>query len=115
MSENRNEIADRVAAEFAKVVERWSRVMAKQPDWFIEDDGFRVVHPKVVTQAFSEMALRALENPAPFINQQVALMQQLGTLWAESARRFWGGEGPAEPAISPARDDKRFKNEAWAE
>ena len=115
MSEDRNEIADRVAAEFAKVVERWGRVMAKQPDWFIEDDGFRVVHPKVVTQAFSEMALRALENPAPFINQQVALMQQLGQLWAESARRFWGGEAPADPVITPARDDKRFKNEAWAE
>ena len=28
----RNEIADRIAAEFAKVVERWGRVMAKQPD-----------------------------------------------------------------------------------
>jgi len=110
----RNEIADRIAAEFAKVVERWSRVMAKQTDWMVEDDGFRVVHPKVVAQAFSEMALRAMENPAPFINQQMALMNQLGQLWADSARRFWNGEAP-EPAVQPARDDKRFKDAAWAE
>ncbi|HMA49911.1 MAG TPA: alpha/beta fold hydrolase, partial [Magnetospirillaceae bacterium] len=110
----RDEIADRIAAEFAKVVERWGRVMAKQPDWIVEDDGFRVVHPKVVAQAFSEMALRALENPTPFINQQMALMQQLGQLWADSARRFWAGEAPL-PGVQPARDDKRFKDAAWAE
>ena len=112
---NHNETTDRLAAEIAKVVERWNRVMAKQADWFVEDDGFRVVHPKVVTQAFSEMMLRALDNPAPFINQQVALMQQLGHLWADSARRFWSGEPAAEPVAQPARDDKRFKDDGWAE
>jgi polyhydroxyalkanoate synthase len=110
-----NEATDRLAAEIAKVVERWNRVMAKQADWFVEDDGFRVVHPKVVTQAFSEMMLRTLDNPAPFINQQMALMGQLGQLWADSTRRFWSGEAPTMPAIQPARDDKRFKDEAWAE
>jgi polyhydroxyalkanoate synthase len=110
-----NEDTDRLAAEIAKVVERWNRVMAKQADWFVEDDGFRVVHPKVVTQAFGEMMLRALDNPAPFINSQMALMQQLGQLWADSTRRFWSGEAPTEPGIQPARDDKRFKDEAWAE
>jgi len=113
--DNRNEIADRLAAEIAKVVERWNRVMAKQADWFVEDDGFRVVHPKVVAQTFSEMMLRALDNPAPFINQQVELMQQLGQLWADSTRRFWSGEPAAEPVAAPARDDKRFKDDAWAE
>ena len=112
---NHNEATDRMAAEIAKVVERWNRVMAKQADWFVEDDGFRVVHPKVVTQAFSEMMLRTLDNPAPFINQQMALMQQLGQLWADSTRRFWSGEAPTAPAVQPARDDKRFKDEAWAE
>src|SRR5579859_5639619 len=113
--ENHNEATDRLAAEIAKVVERWNRVMAKQADWFVEDDGFRVIHPKVVTQAFSEMMLRTLDNPAPFINQQMQLAQQLGQLWAESTRRFWSGEPAVEPAVQPARDDKRFKDDAWAE
>jgi polyhydroxyalkanoate synthase len=114
MSEGRskNETADRLAAEVAKVVERWGRVMAKQPDWFAEDDGFHVMHPKVVAQAFSEMALRAMENPAPLIESQIELWQQIGALWADNAQRFWAGEPPATITAKP---DKRFKDESWAQ
>ena len=114
MSAIDKEIAERLAAEVAKVVERMGRVMAKQPDWFTEDDGFHVMHPKVVAQAFSEMALRALENPAPLVEQQMALWQQIGNLWAENAQRFWSGEPPQLP-LTPKKEDKRFKDEAWAQ
>lgn len=113
-SRNKNETAERLAAEVAKLVERWGRVMAKQPDWIAEDDGFHVMHPKVVAQAFSELALRALENPAPLIEGQMALWQQIGELWVENAQRFWGGAA-AKPSAPPPAPDKRFKDQAWAE
>jgi polyhydroxyalkanoate synthase len=114
VSGSRNEIAERLAAQMGKVVERMGRVMAKQPDWFAEDDGFHVMHPKVVAQAFGEMALRALENPAPLVEEQLELWQQIGNLWAENAKRFWAGE-PPDTSVVPLRDDKRFKDEAWAQ
>ena len=77
--------------------------------------GFRVVHPKVVTQAFCRDDAARVRKSGAFHQQQMALMQQLGQLWADSTRRFWAGEPPVEPAVQPARDDKRFKDEAWAE
>jgi polyhydroxyalkanoate synthase len=113
--DKRDEIGERLAAEVAKLVERWGRVLAKQPDWFIEDDGFHVMHPKVITQAFSEMSLRALENPGQLIDRQMALWQEIGALWADNAQRFWNGEPPPASEVKPAGKDRRFTDEAWAQ
>jgi polyhydroxyalkanoate synthase len=79
-----------------------------------EDDGFRILHPAVVSKAFQEMMTKAWENPAEIVKEQMEYWKNMNELWQRSASRFFLDK-PAEPVVTPAPDDRRFKDEAWAE
>ena len=78
------------------------------------DDGYQVIDLKTVTATFQEFLQKAAVNPAPIIKEQFAFCADLALLWQRTSMRALFNI-PAEPVIAPAKQDKRFKNEAWTE
>jgi polyhydroxyalkanoate synthase len=70
--------------------------------------------PMNIGQAFFEMAARMITDPGRIVQAQFGLWQDYMNLWQNAARRFMGADA-SEPLISPAKDDKRFKDQAWNE
>jgi len=67
--------------------------------------------PLNIGRAFYEMTARLMADPHKLIQAQMSLWQDYMNLWQSTARRMMGQE--AEPVITPARDDRRFKDAAW--
>ncbi len=69
--------------------------------------------PMNVGAAFFEMTRRMMQDPTKMVEAQFALWQDYMSLWENTARRFWGQE--TDPMITPAKDDWRFRDDAWTE
>ncbi|WP_186457579.1 PHA/PHB synthase family protein [Nitrospirillum amazonense] len=63
--------------------------------------------------AFMEMTARLMADPNRLFEAQLGLWQDYMALWQRTAQRLMGEE--AEPVISPAKEDKRFKDKSWEE
>ncbi|HEY3776508.1 MAG TPA: class I poly(R)-hydroxyalkanoic acid synthase [Rhizomicrobium sp.] len=62
---------------------------------------------------FLELLRGMVADPAAIMEAQFALWRDYMNLWERAARRMMGGD--AEPVISPAPGDKRFKDREWQE
>ena len=60
--------------------------------------------------AFFEMTTRMMSEPHKIVEANMNLWQDYMRLWQSTAQRMMGQD--AEPVVEPARDDRRFKNEA---
>ncbi|HYD29769.1 MAG TPA: class I poly(R)-hydroxyalkanoic acid synthase [Azospirillaceae bacterium] len=69
--------------------------------------------PLHIGQAFLEMTARMMTDPARLVQAQMSLWHDYMTLWQRTTQRLLGQV--AEPVISPAKDDRRFKDAAWDE
>jgi polyhydroxyalkanoate synthase len=78
------------------------------------DDGYQVIDSKTVTATFQDFAQKAFADPTSIIKEQFSFWTDIGLLWQRTAQRTLFNV-PAEPVIAPAKQDKRFKNEAWNE
>jgi polyhydroxyalkanoate synthase len=64
-----------------------------------------------VGQAFLSAWMKLLANPVKLAEAQMRFWQDYANLWQSSMRRlFWQ---PAQPAIEPAKGDRRFRHEDW--
>jgi polyhydroxyalkanoate synthase len=78
------------------------------------DDGYQVIDSQTVTATFQDFAQKAFADPTSIIKEQFSFWTDIGLLWQRTAQRTLF-DVPAEPVIAPAKQDKRFKNEAWNE
>ena len=69
--------------------------------------------PLNVGQAFMELTQRMMADPSRVAAAQMKLWQQYVGLWQNATNRFLGAE--ETPTVEPAKDDRRFKHEAWQE
>jgi polyhydroxyalkanoate synthase len=69
--------------------------------------------PLNIGRTFFEMTARMMADPAKLMQAQMNLWQDYLKLWQSTTRRMMGQE--SEPVIEPAKDDRRFKHEAWSE
>ena len=69
--------------------------------------------PLNVGGAFLEMTARMMSNPTHLVEANFNLWQDYLGLWQNAAQRMTGGD--AAPVIEPADDDRRFKDDAWAD
>jgi polyhydroxyalkanoate synthase len=69
--------------------------------------------PLNLGRTFFEMTARMMADPAKLMQAQMNLWQDYLRLWQSTTRRMMGQE--TEPVIEPAKDDRRFKHEAWSE
>ena len=98
----------------ADIVRRSSNLCRLQAERLKTDDGYQVIDPRTVAATFQEFVQTATVDPAPIIKEQFKLWADLTLLWQKTATRFLF-DTPVEPVIEPAKQDKRFKNEAWSE
>lgn len=64
-------------------------------------------------RAFLELTGRMMADPQKLIEAQVSLWQDYMNLWQTTAARMMGQE--VAEVITPAKDDRRFKDAAWHE
>ncbi|HEX2581959.1 MAG TPA: class I poly(R)-hydroxyalkanoic acid synthase [Dongiaceae bacterium] len=69
------------------------------------------VDASTVGKAFLEWSTKLLAEPEKLIAAQCDLWSGYLSLW-ESASKKWLGE-PTKPVITPAPEDRRFRDEAW--
>jgi len=74
---------------------------------------FSVPDPRVVAKPFLEMTQKMMADPGKLIQAQMAFWQEYMRLWQTASRRMLGEQ--VEPLFTPSPDDKRFKDEEWAE
>src|SRR5262245_2461723 len=78
------------------------------------DDGYQVIDSRTVTATIQDLAQKALMDPTPIIKEQFAFWTDAALLWQRTSMRMLYNM-PAEAVIAPAKQDKRFKNDAWTE
>jgi poly[(R)-3-hydroxyalkanoate] polymerase subunit PhaC len=70
------------------------------------------IDPQAVATTVYEFVRQANLNPLELVKQQSALAADLALLWQRTATQILSNT-PAEPVIAPAKQDKRFKSDAW--
>ena len=97
----------------ARIAERSQRLVTE----FLSSqaaDGMRgPSDPFNIGQAFLEMTAKMMTDPTKLVQAQMSLWHDYMTLWQRTTQRLLGQE--ADPIITPAKDDKRFKDAAWDE
>jgi len=67
--------------------------------------------PMNIGNAFMEMTSKMMTQPHKMVEANMNLWQDYMKLWQNTASRMMGQE--TTPIVEPARDDRRFKGEAW--
>ncbi|WP_207478929.1 PHA/PHB synthase family protein [Arenibaculum pallidiluteum] len=70
--------------------------------------------PLNIGGAFLEMTAKMMADPMRLMQAQMSLWNDYMTLWQRTTQRLLGGE-ETEPVITPAKDDRRFRDSAWDE
>ena len=77
-------------------------------------EAFQEIDPQGMTNEIQQLIQQAAIDPAPLIKEQSAFATDLAQLWQRFTTDIFSAKR-SEPVISPAKQDKRFRNEAWTE
>ena len=103
--------------EFSKsmagIAERSQRLVSDFLSRQASDNEIPDADPLNVGDAFLEMTTQMISNPMPLVEANINLWQDYLGLWQNAAQRMIGGD--AAPVIEPTEDDRRFKDDAWAD
>ncbi len=101
-----------VSGIMTDIAERSQRIVA---EFLSRQSGEKLGNPDPlgIGAAFFEMTAKMMQDPARLMQAQVNLWQDYMALWQQTTRRILGDE--ADPVVAPARDDRRFKDEAWSD
>jgi polyhydroxyalkanoate synthase len=69
--------------------------------------------PLNLAGTFMDLLRGMVADPAAIMEAQFALWRDYMNLWERTARRMMGGD--AEPMVTPAAGDKRFRDKEWQE
>ncbi len=106
--------AEKNAQIYADFAERSQRIVNAFLERQKEGNNYAVADPVEIGKMFMDASLKMMSNPQKFAEQQTKLMQGYAELWQSTAKRMQGEEDVA-PVIQPAKDDRRFKDDAWSE
>jgi len=107
--------ASRGAVEaFTDITNRSANLFHLYAEKLKTDDGYQVIDPRTVTATIQDFTQKALTDPTTIINEQLKFWTDLTLLWQRTGLRMLYNT-PAEPVIAPAKQDKRFKHDAWTE
>ncbi|MBT9497652.1 MAG: class I poly(R)-hydroxyalkanoic acid synthase, partial [Zoogloea sp.] len=103
-----------VAKTYAEVAQRASKLLADHMQKQVKKGLSAPSDELGIAQAFMDMMGKLLANPYRLAQAQMNLVWDYFSLWQHSMMRFTG-MGAGSPIASPAKDDKRFKDEEWQE
>lgn len=104
---------ERNAQMFKEFTERTQRIMNTFMERQKMGDTYNVVDPVQVGTMFMEASMKMMADPAKFAAAQTELMQGYADLWQATAKRMSGED--VDAVVEPARDDRRFKDNAWTD
>src|ERR1043165_4327579 len=81
---------------------------------FRSGEAFAEFDPQGMAGQMQQLIGQAAVDPAPLIREQSAFATDLAQLWQRCAAAVFSQE-KGEPVIAPAKQDKRFRDEAWTE
>ncbi len=100
------------AETWTDIVERSQRVMQDYMNRHSQDTG-SFDDAMRMGQTFMEAATKLMADPVRLMEAHAGLWQNYMDLWQATARRMAGQE--VEPLVTPAKDDRRFRDESWSE
>jgi poly[(R)-3-hydroxyalkanoate] polymerase subunit PhaC len=100
------------AAALADIASRSGNLLSLYAERLTANDAGPPIDPRAVATTVQEFMRQAKVNPVDLVKQQSALCSDLALLWQRTAANLLSNE-PAEPVATPAKQDKRFKSEAW--
>ncbi|MDX1655471.1 MAG: class I poly(R)-hydroxyalkanoic acid synthase, partial [Candidatus Competibacteraceae bacterium] len=95
----------RIAQQSQRLLQDWLERQAR-------GDFFTIPDPGIVARTFFELNQRLMADPGRLIEAQLRFWQGYLQVVNTTTQRLWGQE--TQPAIKPAADDKRFKDDDWA-
>src|SRR5574337_570416 len=101
-----------VARTYAEVAQRASKLIGEHIQRQLKKGVSAPADELGVAQAFMDMMAKLLANPYKLAQAQMNLVWDYFSLWQHSMLRVVGMPAPA-PVATPAKDDKRFKDEEW--
>ena len=104
---------ERVAATVSAIAEQSQRLVTDFLSRQDLDTSIGMTDPMNIASTFMEMAKNFAADPVKATQAQAALWQGYMDLWQSTTTRMLGGDGA--PLITPAADDRRFKDADWQE
>jgi polyhydroxyalkanoate synthase len=102
-----------IAKTYAEVAQRASKLLTDHVQRQIKKGMTSPADELGIAQAFMDMMAKMLANPYKLAQAQMNLVWDYFSLWQHSMMRFTGMD--TTPIASPAKDDKRFRDEQWEE
>ena len=109
-AEDMQEMTDRIS----ELVERSQKAWASSLDRSVGDMASANPDPLNAMPAISRMTQEYLDHPQKLAEATVEYWTQQADLWTRIMKRGLG-EADAGPVVTPAKGDKRFRDEAWDE
>ena len=103
--------AKEIAKTYAEVASRASKLLTDHVHRQLERGISAPADELGIAQAFMDMMSKMLANPYKLAQAQMNLVWDYFALWQHSMLRFAGMD--IQPLATPAKDDKRFKDEQW--
>ncbi len=100
-----------VAKTYAEVAHRASKLIGEHVQRQLKKGVAAPADELGIAQAFMDMMAKLLANPYKLAQAQMNLVWDYFSLLQQSMLRFVGM--PANAVVTPAKDDKRFKDEEW--
>ncbi|MFZ5556659.1 MAG: PHA/PHB synthase family protein [Pseudomonadota bacterium] len=100
-----------LAQSFSDIAQRSSKVLSEFLGKQAKGGHLGMADELGIAKAFMDMAAKLMMDPIKLAHAHVNLWQDYMNLWQSTFLRMMGHE--AAPVAVPAKDDKRFKHEAW--
>ncbi|GAB4062016.1 class I poly(R)-hydroxyalkanoic acid synthase [Uliginosibacterium sediminicola] len=100
-----------LAQTYAEVAERSARLLSDHVGRQLSRGMTAPSDELGLARAFMDMTSKLFADPLRLAQVQMSLVWDYFSLWQNSMQRFMGFH--PDPVATPARDDKRFKDEDW--
>ena len=105
--------AAKLAENFSRIAQRSQSLVNEYLKRQANNDYYTIPDSGVIAKSFWDMSQKMLVDPSKLAQAQMAFWQDAITLWQSSARRMLGES--SQSVVAPESDDRRFKDEIWAE
>ncbi len=100
-----------ISKTMASIAERTQRIVTGFLTRQAANGSFAHADPLNIGQAFLELTVKMMSDPALLVRAQMSLWEDYMNLWQTTARRMMGEQAP--PVIAAGDGDRRFKDSAW--
>ncbi|MBT6096638.1 MAG: class I poly(R)-hydroxyalkanoic acid synthase [Rhodospirillaceae bacterium] len=102
-----------MSKSMASIAERSQKLVAEFVNRQMASGSLPDTDPMNVSEAFMELSRQMMANPAKMMESSMNLWSDYLSLWQTTTQRMMGAD--VGPMVTPAKDDHRFRDDAWAD